>query len=64
MCEIKVVMDKDGIEEPVMENVTKLDILDNAVAITSLFEGVKEIPGVTVRNIDFLAGTVFLQPQQ
>lgn len=64
MCEIKVVMDKGGIEEPVMENVTKLDILDNAVSITSLFEGVKEIPGATVRNIDFLAGTVFLQSQQ
>lgn len=64
MCEIKVVMEKDGIEEPVLENVTKLDILDNGVAITSLFEGVKEIPGATVRNIDFLAGTVFLQPQQ
>lgn len=64
MCEIKVVMDKDGIEEPIMENVTKLDILENSVSITSLFEGVREVPDAKVRNIDFLAGKVFLQPQQ
>ena len=61
MCEIRVVMDHDGAEELMMENVTKLDVLEDALVITSLFEGTKEIPGASVRSIDFLAGKVYLQ---
>jgi predicted RNA-binding protein len=61
MCEIRVVIEQDGVEEVLMENVTKLDVLDNSVAIMSLFEAPREIKGTTIRNIDFLAGKVFLQ---
>ena len=63
MCEIKVVMDRSGKEELLMENVTRLDVIDNGMAITSLFEGPKEIPKASIRNIDFLSGKVFLQEQ-
>lgn len=61
MCEIKVVLEHDGSEELVMENVTGLEILKNGVSITSLFEGQKTLPETAVKNIDFLAGKVFLQ---
>lgn len=61
MCEIKVVMDQDGTEQLLMENVTRLDVLENGISITSLFEGPKEISQAVVRNIDFLAGKVFLE---
>lgn len=61
MCEIRVVMDHEGTEEVLMENVTKLNVLESSVSITSLFEGEKEIKDSVVKHIDFLAGTVFLQ---
>jgi predicted RNA-binding protein len=54
-------MEQNGVEELLMENVTSLKVLDGSVAITSLFEGSREIPESVIRNIDFLAGKVFLQ---
>lgn len=63
MCEIKVVLDQGGTEKLLMENVTRLDVLENGISITSLFEGPKEIARATVRNIDFIAGKVFLEQQ-
>lgn len=60
MCEIRVVIEENGNEQPVMENVTKLDVTEDGVAITSLFEGSKEVPQVVIKNIDFLSGKVFL----
>lgn len=61
MCEIRVVLEQDGVEELLMQNVTRLEVLESSVAITSLFEGSREIPNSVIRNIDFLAGKVFLQ---
>lgn len=61
MCEIRVVMEQDGVEELLMQNVTKLEVHEHSVSITSLFEGSREIPDSIVRNIDFLVGKVFLQ---
>lgn len=63
MCEIRVVMIQDGNEEVLMENVTQLEVKEEAIAITSLFEGVKEIEHSTLQKIDFLAGKVFLARQ-
>ena len=63
MCEIKVVLKQDGTEKLLMENVTRLEVLENGVSITSLFEGSKEFSHAVVRNIDFLAGKVFLEQQ-
>lgn len=64
MCEIRVVLEQDGVEELLMQNVTRLDVLESSVAITSLFEGSREIPNSVIRNIDFLAGKVFLQKRR
>lgn len=61
MCEIRVVMEQNGKEETLMQNVTKIDVIDNGVSITSLFEGSRDVPDTVVKNIDFLAGTVYLQ---
>lgn len=61
MCEIRVVMEHDGAEEVIMQNVTRLEVRDGSLAITSLFGGTKEIDNTMIRNIDFLAGKVFLQ---
>lgn len=61
MCEIRVVMEQNGVEELLMQNVTKLVVLKSSVSITSLFEGSREIQDAAIRDIDFLAGKVFLQ---
>jgi len=53
-------MEKSGEEELLLENVTTLEVLENGLKITSLFEGTKEINGVAIRRIDFAGGKVYL----
>ena len=60
MCQMRVVMEKEGSEEIMLENVTSIEILDKGIAVTTLFEGSKEIAGAVIRRMDFLAGKVFL----
>lgn len=60
MCQTSVVMEKNGKEELLLENVTTLEPLDDGLKITTLFEGVKELTGVAVHHIDFTGGKVFL----
>ncbi len=60
MCQMRVVVENNGVEELLLEEVTALDILENSVQITSLFEGAKEFPG-KISRIDFMAGKVFLE---
>lgn len=60
MCQTNVLMLKNGEEELLLENVTKLEVLDNGLRITSLFEGTKDLIGVVIRSIDFAGGKVYL----
>jgi predicted RNA-binding protein len=60
MCQTSVVMEQGGSEELLLENVTALEVIDNGLAITTLFEGQKDFPGVAIRRIDFNDGKVFL----
>ena len=60
MCQMRVVKTTDEQEELVMESVTRLDVKDNGVEITTFFEDPKFVPDVTVRSIDFLGGKVTL----
>ncbi len=60
MCQTSVLMEKNGIEELLLENVTMLEVLDNGLKITTLFEGTKEYLGVAIHRIDFTGGKVFL----
>lgn len=61
MCQISVVMEKDGSEELVMEDVTNLVVEADGLKISTLFEGFKSFPQVNIRSIDFMAGKVFLE---
>ena len=60
MCQTSVFMEKSGGEELLLENVTTLEVIENGLKITSLFEGTKEFFGVSIRRIDFAGGKVFL----
>ncbi len=64
MCQMRVVMEKDGAEEMLFENVTGIEVLANGLSVTTLFEGSQEIAGAVIRRMDFLAGKVFLAPPE
>ncbi len=60
MCQTSVLMEKADSNELLLENVTTLEVLDNGLKITTLFEGAKDFHGVAIRRIDFSGGKVFL----
>ncbi len=61
MCQMKVMLDKEGQQELVMEDVASLEVVDGGIKISTLFEEPKLIPDVAVKVIDFLSGTTTLQ---
>jgi len=60
MCQTSVVIDRDGEQEKIMENVTSLEMLADGVRIATLFEEPREISSVRLEKIDFMSGTVML----
>lgn len=60
MCQISVVVERQGQQETIMENVTRLDVKQNGVVLSSFFDEPKEVPGVVISHIDFLGGKVYL----
>lgn len=60
MCQMSVVTTKDDQEELVMESVTRLDVKENGVEVSTFFEDPKFVPNVSVQSIDFLGGKVIL----
>lgn len=61
MCQISVVIERDGVEELVMEDVTNLIVDSDSLQISTLFEGPKSVEQVVIRSIDFMAGKVMLE---
>ena len=61
MCQMSVLVLEDTNEELVMESVTRLEVKDNGVEVSTFFEEPKFVPKVRVREIDFLGGKVFLE---
>jgi predicted RNA-binding protein len=45
----------------VMESVTRLEVKDGGVEVSTFFEEPKFVPGVQVQTIDLLGGKVFLE---
>jgi predicted RNA-binding protein len=64
MCQTSAYLEKDGAQELLFENVTNLEIERDGLQITTLFEGTRSLPGITVRRIDFSAGKVYLYDKQ
>ncbi len=61
MCQMKIMQDKDGQPELVMEDVAQLEVVEEGIRISTLFEEPKLIPGVEIKTIDFLSGKTILQ---
>ena len=60
MCQMKVMLDKEGQQELVMEDVTKLEVTKDGIRVSTFFEEPKTVPGVTVKTIDFTSSTLTL----
>lgn len=60
MCQMKVVQELDGREEPVMADASLLEDDPAGVRISSLFDSPRLIAGLKVVRIDFLGGKVVL----
>ncbi|MBU1564915.1 MAG: CooT family nickel-binding protein [Proteobacteria bacterium] len=60
MCQTSALIEKDGGQELLLENITNLEVLSDSLEITTLFEGTKSWSGLAIRRIDFSAGKVYL----
>ena len=60
MCQISVVVEHDGEQEQVMDNVTGLQVTDEGVVLTAFFEEPLSVPDAIITKIDFLGGKVIL----
>lgn len=61
MCQMSVLVLEGVEEELVMESVTRLEVKNNGVEVSTFFEESKFVPGVRVQEIDFLGGKLFLE---
>ncbi len=61
MCQMKIMLEKEGQQELVMEDVARLEMVEGGIKISTLFEDPKLISNVAVKEIDFLSGTATLQ---
>ena len=60
MCQISVVVEHDGEQEKLMDNVTGLQVTDEGVVLTTFFEEPLAVPDAYITKIDFLGGKVVL----
>ena len=64
MCQMKIMLDKEGQQELVMEDVAHLEVVEDGIKISTLFEEPKLITGVVIKTIDFLSGKATLLEKQ
>lgn len=60
MCQISVVVECNGEQEKIMDNVTGLQVTDGGVVLTAFFEEPLSVPDALISRIDFLGGKVIL----
>ena len=60
MCQISVVVEREGQRKTVAEGVTGLEQTSGGVVLRTFFEEPLTVAGVSIKSIDFLEGTVYL----
>jgi predicted RNA-binding protein len=60
MCQMSIVLEKDNQQEKIMDNVSLLEVTDEGIVISTLFEEPKVVPNTMLKKIDFLDGIVTL----
>ena len=61
MCQMSVVVEDEGVEEVVMENVTRLQVSGTTIEVSAFFEEPRTVEAVSIHTIDFLGGKVILK---
>ncbi|AGF78198.1 putative RNA-binding protein [Desulfocapsa sulfexigens DSM 10523] len=61
MCQMSVLVKGPEKEELVMESVTRLEVRDGGVEVSTFFEEPRFVSDVEVQTIDFLGGKVLLK---
>ena len=61
MCQMSIILEKDGEEEIILTNAAKLEVLAEGIKISALFEEPKILAGTAIKEIDFLDGKVWLK---
>ena len=61
MCQMSVVVEDEGVEEMVMENVTRLQVSGTTIEVSAFFEEPRKVEAVFIQSIDFLGGKVVLK---
>lgn len=60
MCQMCVLVEKDNKTEKILEEVIKVEIMNNGIMVSSYFEDPKFIDNVRIKEIDCLGSTVTL----
>ncbi len=61
MCQMSVVVEEKGVEETIMENVTRLQVFGTTIEVNAFFEEPRKVEAVFIQAIDFLGGKVILK---
>ena len=64
MCQLNVVVEREGSRETVLEAVTELEVTADGIVLSTFFEKPLVVTGVHVQRIDFLGGSVVLAPDE
>jgi len=64
MCQLNVVVEREGSRETVLESVTGLEVTADGIVLSTFFEEPLVIPDVHIQSIDFLGGSVVLAPDE
>lgn len=60
MCQMTVMLETNGQQEKIMENVTRLEVLPEGIEVSTMFEAPRLLPNSRVKTIDFLDGIAVL----
>jgi len=60
MCQMSIVMEKKEQKEKIIEEVTKIEITDKGIIISTFFDDPKIIVNAVIKEIDCLESTVTL----
>jgi predicted RNA-binding protein len=58
---MSVVVEDEGVETMIMENVTHLQVSGTTIEVSAFFEDPRAVEGVFIQAIDFLGGKVILK---
>ncbi len=60
MCQMRVVLNKDGKQEKIMDAIQRLQVTAEGLVLNALFEKPMLIEGGRIEEIDFLDGVLVL----